>query len=239
MISSWAESESCKRPGRSAGSLSRAGGLVLCLLLMLGAKPPAPGDEIHKAVIKGNLNRVVALLKDHPDLLESKDNLGRTPLNEAVCHNQLEIAELLLANGADVNARDGYGHTPLIQAQWVNDHDKMMRLLLAKGADVNLADKWKMTALAYAAKQGQLEDAKILIANDANVNVVTGESPLYFAVIGTHSEMVKLLLENGADANYRVRGFTAMYYANQDIVSTKQYSDPKIEALLKQYGGHD
>jgi hypothetical protein len=51
--------------------------------------------------------------------------------------------------------------------------------------------------------------------------------------------MVKLLLENGADANYRVRGFTAMYYANQDIVSTKQYSDPKIEALLKQYGGHD
>jgi len=206
-----AKNDWSRRFGWSAGALSRAGRLIVCLALTLGAASAARGDEIHKAVIKGDLNKVVALLKDHPNLLENKDNLGRTPLYDAVCHNQLEIAELLLANGADVNARDGYQHTPLIQALWVNNHQKMMRLLLAKGADVDLEDKFKMTALAHAAKQGQLEDAKILLANDANVNVVSGLSPLYFAVVGTHTEMVEVLLANGADVNYKMGGFTAFH----------------------------
>jgi ankyrin repeat protein len=217
--------------------VGRAGLLVLCVVLTLGAKSDAPGDEIHKAVIKGNLNAVAALLKEHPDLLESKNNLGQTPLYEAVVHNQLEIAEMLLANGADVNARDGYMHTPLIQALWVYNHDKMMRLLLAKGAKVNLEDKWSLTALAYAAKQGQVEDAKILIANGANVNFESGETPLYMAVMGTHREMVELLLASGADANQRVRGLTPLDYAKQELYQTGKMSDPKIEALLKEYSG--
>jgi ankyrin repeat protein len=239
MILNWGKSRTYKRFGWSTGSLFRTNRLIVCLLLMMGAGSAAGGDEIHKAIIKGDLNKVVALLKDHSELLESKNNLGQTPLFEAASHNQLEIAELLLANGADVNARDGYGHTPLIQALWVNDHDKMMRLLLAKGADVNLADKAKMTALAYAAKQGQLEDVKILIGNDANTNVITGASPLYFAVIGTHTEIVELLLANGADPNYKVLGFPPLHYAGIENYLVNQISDPKIVALLKKYGGHE
>lgn len=217
----------------------RAGGLVLCVVLTVGAKPDAPGDEIHKAVIRGDLSKVVAMLKYHPELLESRNNMGYTPLFEAVGHNQLGIAELLLANGADVNARDGNMHTPLIQALWVYNHDKMVRLLLAKGADVNLADKFKMTALAYAAKQGQLEDAKILLANDANTNVVTGASPLYFAMIGTHREIVELLLANGAHPNYKVMGFPPLHYAGVENYLQNQISDPKIVELIKKYGGRE
>jgi ankyrin repeat protein len=239
MISNRVESDLQRCFGWSAGRVFCVGWVVICLVLTAGARSAAPGDEIHKAVIKGDLNRVVALLKDHPELLESKNNMGQTPLLAAVAHNQLEIAELLLANGAVVNARDGYGHTPLMQALWVYNHDKMVRLLLAKEADVNLEDKWKMTALAYAAKQGQMEDAKILLANDANVNVVTGSSPLYLAVIGTHTEMVELLLANGADVNYRMGGFTALHFAKQDNYLVNQISDPKIEALIKKYGGRE
>ena len=224
-----AENGTFWRPGRCAGNLARAGRLMLCLVLTLGACFSAKGDEFQKAVTKGNFNRVVALLKDHPDLLDKKNNLGQTPLIVAVNHSQLEVAELLLANGADVNARDGNKQTPLILALSVYNHDKMVRLLLTKGADVNLEDKWNMTALAYAVRQGQLDDAKILIANDANINVVAGASPLYWAVMGFHTEMVELLLANGADVNYKFSGFAALHYA----------SNPKIEALLKKYGGHE
>jgi ankyrin repeat protein len=148
MIPIQAENDTASICGSNARSQFSAGRLILCLLLALGVSFSAQGGEIHKAVTKGNLNKVVALLNDHPELLESKDNLGRMPLYLAVAHNQLEIAELLLANGADVNGRDSQEHTPLIQAMWVYNHDKMVRLLLAKGADVNLSDKWSMTALA-------------------------------------------------------------------------------------------
>jgi ankyrin repeat protein len=209
-------------------------------LLVLAGNFPAQGDEIHKAVIKGNLNRVVALLKDHPEQLECKDNLERTPLHLAVVHNKLEIAELLLAMGANVNTRDGYQHTPLIAVLWVYNHDKMMRLLLAKGADVNLSDRWKMSALDYAAKQGQIDDVKILIANDANINeFASGGTPLYFAVIGTRTKIVELLLANGADPNHKVGGYTLLHYAEQMNYQINQISDPKIEELLKKYGGHE
>jgi hypothetical protein len=229
MMSNWAEFHSCKRFDSNARRATRAGRLILGLVLSLGMVVPALGDEIHDAVFKGNFNRVVALLKDHPELLEKKNNLGQTPLIVAVNHNQAEIAELLLANGANVNARDPQMRTPLILALWVYKHDQMVRLLLQRGAEVDLEDKLSMTALAYAAKQGQLEDANILIANDANVNFVSGETPLYMAVMGMHREIVELLLANGADANRKVRGFTPLHYAS---------SDPKMEALIKKYGGH-
>jgi len=230
---------SLKQYGELAGNSQRAARLILCLLLALGCGLAAQAGEIHKAVIKGNLEKVTALLKDHPELLESKNNLQQTPLQVAVIHNQLEIAELLLANGADVNARDHNQQTPLILALPVYKHDKMMRLLLTMGADVNLEDKWSMSALAHAAIQGKVEDAKILIANDADINIVSGSTPLYFAVIGTHTEMVALLLASGADANQKVGGFTPMYYAKQENYNTGKISDPKIEELLKKYGGHE
>jgi cytohesin len=218
-----------------AGSNSRAGRLILCLLLALVGSLSAQGAEIHKAVFKGKLNRVVALLKDHPEQVESKDNLGRTPLQVAVIHNKPEIAELLLANGADVNARDLDQQTPLLEALAVYKHDKLVRLLLANGADVNLSDRWGMTPLIYAVKQGQIDDAKILIANDANINeFVAGNPPLYVAIFGHHMEMVELLLASGADPNRKAGNFTPLQCA-------KQISDfdPRIEALIREYGGHE
>lgn len=218
---------------------SSVGRLILCVFLVLSASLSAQGSEIHTAVTKGNLNKVVMLLNSHPEQLESKDDLGRTPLYLAVAKNQVEIAALLLANGADVDASDALGHTPLIQAMWGLNHDKMVRLLLAKGASVNLCDNGNMTALAYAVKQGQLDDARILIANDANVNFESGMTPLYFAVIGHHREMVELLLANGADVNHRIGGRTVLRLAMIDDYLTHQFSDPKIVALIKQYGGHE
>jgi ankyrin repeat protein len=212
-----------------AGRLFCASQLILCLVLTLGAKSSASGDEIHKAVFKGDFNRVVALLKDSPDLVDKKDKLGQTPLMVAVNHNKPESAELLLANGANVNARDPQMRTPLILAQSVYNHDKMVRLLLAKGADVNLEDKSSMTAVVYAVTKGQLEDVKILLANDANINFVSGETPLDLAVMGMRRDIVELLLANGADPNQKVGGFTPLHYA----------SSSKIEALLKEYGGHE
>lgn len=224
--------------GWSVRNRSNVGRFILCVFLVLSASLSAQGGEIHKAITKGDLKKVAALLNSHPELLESKDSLERTPVFLAVAKNQVEITALLLANGADVNARDGYGQVLLIQALSGFNHDKMVRLLLSKGAELNPPDQL-VSPLSYVAMNGQLEDAKILIANDANINFVSGMTPLYYAVTSNHREMVELLLANGADVNHKVGGFTILHYALIDNYQTHQFSDPKIVALIKKYGGHE
>jgi ankyrin repeat protein len=197
-----------------------------------GGKSFRAGRRDSQGCLQRRFQQGCGVVEGPPELVDKKDKLGQTPLIVAVNHNKLEIAELLLANGANVNARDSHMHTPLMVALGIYNHDKMVRLLLAKGADVNLADDSGMTPIAYSVRQGQMEDVKVLLANDANVNVVTGSSPLNLAILAHRIETVELLLANGADVNYKSRDLTPLRYA-------KLADETRIEALLKKYGGHE
>ena len=59
-----------------------------------------------------------------------------TPLHNAALGNAREAADLLIARGADVNAKRKYGWTPLHHATWKNAREAT-GLLIARGADVN------------------------------------------------------------------------------------------------------
>ena len=89
-----------------------------------------------------------------------------------------EIAELLIANGADVNARTHTEHTPLHDASCINS--ETVELLLANGADVNAKRVHGWTPLQEAAYSGHAENAKLLIAAGSDVNAKNddGETPL-------------------------------------------------------------
>jgi len=83
---------------------------VCALLLSAGVAPAAP---IHDAAWKGKLDDVRRLLEADPGLVNLKDLLGRTPLHCAAAAGHTEVAELLIANGADVDATDEQWQTPL------------------------------------------------------------------------------------------------------------------------------
>jgi ankyrin repeat protein len=70
-------------------------------------------EEIHDAACEGDLEKVKALLKYKPDLVFSKDRSGSTPLHWAAFRGRKDVAELLLANKADVNAKNSTRATPL------------------------------------------------------------------------------------------------------------------------------
>jgi hypothetical protein len=69
------------------------------------------GGEIHDAAVNGNLEKVKALLKENPNLVFSKDDIGKTPLHHAALLGHKGMVELLLANKAEADAKDNYGRT--------------------------------------------------------------------------------------------------------------------------------
>ena len=107
----------------------------------------------------GDLEKVKALLKDNPDLVFSKDKEGRTPLHLAAANGHKDVAELLLANKAEVNAKDNYGDDAFAlggvcsafsgaHGSAMNGHKDVAELLLAHGAEVNVMMRQQVVALA-------------------------------------------------------------------------------------------
>lgn len=196
---------------------------VVALSLLLGAVRIALCGPIHEAAEKGNQARVIALLKENPELASSRDKFGNTPLHLAAKHNRVGIAELLLANGADVNARvtegNNAGETPLTLAVQPYHHKEMLELLLMHGADPNVMLSWGMTPLHHAIEQDVPYDVELLLANGADPNAkgMNWQSPVHTAVLHGRTRILKILLDYGADPNLKDwSGFTPLYYAEKD-----------------------
>jgi ankyrin repeat protein len=88
--------------------------------------------EFQDAAGKGDLEKVQVLLKHNPDLVFSQDNTGNTPLHWAAAKGHKDLAQFLLANRADVNARNDSGRTPL-QLAASNGHPGVVQLLRQRG----------------------------------------------------------------------------------------------------------
>jgi ankyrin repeat protein len=135
-----------------------------------------------------------------------RDKLGQTPLHQTAFYGQQEAAICLLDHGADVNAADNEGGTPLMLAAQ-EKHLPLVDLLLIRGADPNhatihpdgLAERQK--ALHIASFDGLLEITELLVEGGANLDQVDeqGASPLHCAAQQGHLQVVKFLARNGAN----------------------------------------
>ena len=85
---------------------------------------------------------------------------GTTPLSRAVGVGFKDIVELLIAKGADVNAKDNWNWTPLHSA--VYGHKDIVELLITEGANVNARDGGGRTPLWYAKDKGNNEIVELL-----------------------------------------------------------------------------
>ena len=132
-------------------------------------------------------------------MASTRSNDNFTPLHWAAGFNNTKTAEILIANGADVNARAvGTARDPVTRA--FSNVFGGVELLLTKGNDVDARWAGGGVPLHFAALNDAIEVAKVLIENGADVNArsLFGKTPLQIAKLKNNSDMETLLKENGA-----------------------------------------
>ena len=104
--------------------------MLLCACLAAAA--PARAGEFQEAAAIGDADKVMTMLIAHPELLNARDK-GTTAIHEAARKGHRLVVERLIANGAELNARDISGITPLRMAIGYG-HKEVAALLQKNGA---------------------------------------------------------------------------------------------------------
>lgn len=159
------------------------------------------------AARKGCLNILEFLLIVFPDCWKCISNNGRTALHVSAINNQPKVINFLLKHTLlDLNCRDSCGTTPLMDAARIVTPDGL-QLLLEWRADVFTLDTLGRNLLHVAAQAGSLECIKLLLlVSGLECNSImssNGFIPLHYAAREGHTQVLRYLLDNGADTNVK------------------------------------
>ena len=164
----------------------------------------------------GRVRLVVAVLTTLAVALTASPALAAEDVIAAARAGDVAAVRALVADGADVDVRQGDGATALHWAAHRGDL-VLAEALLAAGADVNAANALDATPLWLASQNGDARLVAVLLAAgaDANVSLKMGETPLMSASRSGSVDSVERLLAAGADVNAaeRERGQTALMWA--------------------------
>jgi ankyrin repeat protein len=134
-------------------------------------------------------------------------------LHLAAADGDAERMAMLLSQGADVDARDGEGRTPLHYAA-KSGKKEAVKVLLEACADINVKDDNGLSPLHWAAQYGRKSVAELLIAKGADVNAKDnwGATPASYALSIYAEGVAKLILEKAADNSAKdLRGLPMLH----------------------------
>lgn len=156
-------------------------------------------DKLLNAARTGDLLQVKELLSSGVNVNSHDPESRTTALHEAAMNGRFESLQLLLEQGADVNAKDLSGDTALHLAS-SNAHNEAVQLLLEKGAHINASNTAGYTALHEAVFQAHNSTVLLLLQNRADIDAKgNGEdTALHLVAREGHKELALLLLQNGA-----------------------------------------
>jgi len=219
----------------------RVGFLAVSLCLVTAGDGRAAGagqtgldTSLISCVRRGDVDKAAELLQRGANP-KAANASGMTALQYAAMTGRIEIMKMLISKGADVNARDQFGRTPLLEACG-RPNTQAVALLLEAGATPHpealgfacWLNRSEATALLLkaglspdggivdAAQGGHVKLLRFLLQKGANVNARSGSgnTALHTAALQGGIEAVTLLLEEGADPNAKNdRGRTPLHTA--------------------------
>lgn len=164
---------------------------------------------------EAEVQRIRAMIKDSPDLINARDQGGGTPLHTTAANGYLNVVRFLLANGADINARNNQSATPLHLAA-AKGHKAVCEFLLTSGADVNARGAYHVygTPLHQAVRNGYQAVCQVLLQQKADPNALgsdtlstpgttdqSRQTPLHLAAKYGTPALAQLLIKHGANVN--------------------------------------
>jgi ankyrin repeat protein len=199
---------------------------------------------IAAAIKARDVARVLTLLANNSSLVHAADERGNQPIHWAVMTRQVELIDYLIEQGANINAARPDGLRPIhltngdyhyrgwrdLPSTALQKHEVLIGFLLARGADYDIST---------ATRTGDLERVrKLLDSNPPLVHHLPAQSyytglPLRNAAAAGHLELVKLLLERGADPNEPEPGIAPNGGALHAAIGGKHY---EVVKLLLEYG---
>jgi ankyrin repeat protein len=196
-------------------------------------------EQLNMALIaaagEGNLASVQDLLAQGASV-HASDDRGRTALIAAAYGNQLEVAKTLIEAGADVNVQDNTRQSAYL-IPTADGYLELLKLTLQAGADVHSLDSYNGTGLIRAADRGHVEIIEELLKTDIAIDHVNrlGWTALLEAIIlgdggPRHTEVVRLLVEAGADVNLADGGGVT------PLAHARQRGFEEIVAILESVG---
>ncbi len=152
-------------------------------------------SPLEMALTSGFGEMVLFLLEHGADLeLKNKTQMDRTPIQVAVLGRKQDMLDLMIERGANVNAADIQGNTPLHQAAGLDDGE-MIETLLKHGAAINARNEPRATPLYHAVYVKAANAVRVLLKHgaDASINGPNGLTPLELAEVLEQRELVRLL----------------------------------------------
>jgi len=216
LIAAGANVNAVNRYGVSPLSLAagNANGDMVEVLLKAGADAKTvikEGETVLMAAARtGNPKAVRLLIEGGAVVNAREERLGETALMWAVAENHPEAAKLLIAHGADVNA-------VTTDLKYTKDRFGLEGVL-------TILPHGHWTPLLYAARQGSLEAAKVLVDANADKNARDPDlsTPAIIATINGHYDVAAMLVERGADLNLADTSGMAVLYAAVFLITRRE-----------------
>jgi hypothetical protein len=195
--------------------------LVAVAAFALSALADVPAQTLVRTAEAGDRAGVMQQL-DAGVPVDVRDAHGRTALLAATHANRIDVAQLLISRGANVNAQDDQQDSPFLYAG-AEGRLEILRMTLAAGADLASTNRYGGTALIPAAHHGHVEAVRELLKTRIDIDHVNrlGWTALLEAIIlgdggAAHTDIVRLLVARGARLDLAdAQGVTALVHAER------------------------